>query len=140
MNRQQKRAALAKARRDIKHQIWTPFQERPDVLGHPSAPKGLLRAYCNSMFSVQVYGSLYAHSDGSCVRGCRLTWLGIRRHDEGRPSWADLQRIKNEILGPEAEAVQVMPPVSLLVDQVDMYWLMSAEPPTAFSKCFPMRA
>lgn len=40
--------------------------------------------------------------------------------------WAEKQRIKNELFGKEAQAVEVFPKESLLVDQVNMYhiWVL----------------
>lgn len=37
--------------------------------------------------------------------------------------WAEKQRIKNEIFGPEAQAIEVFPKESLLVDEANMYHL-----------------
>jgi hypothetical protein len=45
------------------------------------------------------------------------TWLSIRRQDRSpRISWRDLQRIKNDICGEEAEAIEVYPAESRLID------------------------
>lgn len=61
----------------------------------------------------------------------------IRRHD-GEPirSWADMQRIKNELFGPEALGIEVFPPSSKLVDRAMMYhlWIL----PTGFQLPFGM--
>lgn len=40
-----------------------------------------------------------------------------------RPTWPETQRIKSEIAGHEATAVEVYPPQSEVVDQADMYHL-----------------
>lgn len=54
----------------------------------------------------------------------RVTHLWIRRHDS-QPvrSWPDLQRIKNEIAGPDRLAVEVFPPQSEVVDLANMLHL-----------------
>ncbi|MCP4330913.1 MAG: hypothetical protein GY791_21200 [Alphaproteobacteria bacterium] len=54
----------------------------------------------------------------------RVTHLIIRRLDR-QPihSWPHFQAIKNEILGPECEAVELYPPESHLVDEKDHYHL-----------------
>lgn len=41
-------------------------------------------------------------------------------------TWAERQRIKNELFGRERTAVEVMPPESELVDEANMYhlWVM----------------
>lgn len=43
-----------------------------------------------------------------------------------RPTWPEMQRIKNEIAGPDASGVEVYPPAAEVVDQVNMYhlWIM----------------
>ncbi len=47
--------------------------------------------------------------------------LAIRRHDSAPiDGWDDLQRIKNEIVGEDATAIEVYPPASALVDQANM--------------------
>lgn len=49
--------------------------------------------------------------------------LAIRTASNQEPPWRDLQRIKNELFGPERVAAQVCPPASRLIDQADMYHL-----------------
>src|SRR5690348_14199677 len=48
--------------------------------------------------------------------------LSIRRHD-GEPcnNWRDLQQIKNELVGPEFEAVELFPAESRLIDTCNQY-------------------
>jgi hypothetical protein len=56
-----------------------------------------------------------------------LTWLSIKRIDqEPVHSWRDLQRIKNELCGPECEAVELYPAESRRVDTSNQYhlWVM----------------
>ncbi len=50
--------------------------------------------------------------------------LDIRRHDGGDcKNWRHLQQIKNEIVGPEHEAVELFPAESRLVDTANQYHL-----------------
>jgi hypothetical protein len=53
-----------------------------------------------------------------------VTVLTIRREDR-RPvtDWRDVQWIKNQLLGPEIEAVQVFPAESRLVDTSNQFYL-----------------
>jgi hypothetical protein len=53
-------------------------------------------------------------------------------------SWADMQRIKNELVGPERVAVEVFPPVSELVDQANIahLWVL----PEGFALPFSLKA
>lgn len=50
--------------------------------------------------------------------------LDIRRKDEGNcKNWRELQQIKNELVGPEHEAVELFPAESRLVDTANQYHL-----------------
>lgn len=50
--------------------------------------------------------------------GTDMTWLSIRRNDrKAMQDWRHLQTIKNEICGPEREAVQMYPAESRLLDE-----------------------
>ena len=53
-----------------------------------------------------------------------MTELSIRRNDR-KPSmdWRDMQWIKNQLLGPEIEAVQIFPAESRLMDAANQYYL-----------------
>jgi hypothetical protein len=57
------------------------------------------------------------------------TWLSIRRNDRaaGR-DWRHFQRIKNDICGPEREALELYPAESRLVDTSNQYhlWVLPA--------------
>ena len=56
--------------------------------------------------------------------------LSIRRQDRGAAhDWRDFQRIKNELAGPEWEAVEIYPAESRLVDAANQYHLW----------CFPFQ-
>ncbi len=49
--------------------------------------------------------------------------LAISSLSGNRPSWWEAQRIKNEIAGDAATAVEVYPPQGEVVDEADMYHL-----------------
>lgn len=50
--------------------------------------------------------------------------LSIKRHDnEPVRSWSDLQEIKNLLVGPEHEAIEIYPAESRLVDMAPQYHL-----------------
>lgn len=56
--------------------------------------------------------------------GFPLTWLSIKRIDrEAFHDWRELQSIKNAICGPDAEAVELYPAESRLVDTANQYHL-----------------
>lgn len=55
--------------------------------------------------------------------------LCIRRHDgANRTNWREFQQIKNELVGPEHEAIELFPAESRLVDTANEYhlWVHSA--------------
>lgn len=59
-----------------------------------------------------------------------LVWLSIRRQN-GKPviRWTDLQEIKNQLVGPECELVQLLPAESRKVDMVNQYHLVGWSDP-----------
>lgn len=93
---------------------WTPFVPG-DIPGHPE-----IENYRNSRYQVQVR----RYTDpaiGACVH------LSIKLHDKcATHDWRDLQRIKNELLGLEEEAVEIYPAESRLCDSANQYHLWSA--------------
>ena len=50
-----------------------------------------------------------------------------------RPTWHEMQRIKNELAGRDATAVEVYPPESQLVDEAEMFHLWVLPGPLPFS-------
>lgn len=54
-----------------------------------------------------------------------MIWLSIKPRSQNlrKPSWRALQRIKNELVGPQHEAVEIYPAESRLIDTCDKYHL-----------------
>ena len=53
--------------------------------------------------------------------------MTIKRIDQAQTrSWRDFQRIKNELVDPEWEGIEIFPPESELIDQANQYhlWVM----------------
>ncbi len=74
--------------------------------------------YSNNLYQVYVYRNVQAGN------WPELIWLSIKRRDkEPIHDWRDLQRIKNEIIGVEHEAVELYPAESRLVDTANQYHL-----------------
>jgi hypothetical protein len=62
-----------------------------------------------------------AHPYGSALHD-KVYWLDISRKDGSTDvSWADMQSIKNELIGKENEGFQIYPPESRLVDLGNHY-------------------
>jgi len=119
---------------------WTPFRLCP-----PPARKGtrqeaqrVMREHgisysdaksmlsCRDAAEVWVNSRYHVHviRDAENGFGVPVTWLSIRRHDKlPIHDWRDMQRIKNELLGPEIEAIEVYPAESRLVDTANQFHL-----------------
>jgi hypothetical protein len=96
---------------------WEPM--RPVARGEKGVPwpSWATRVYQNNRFTAMV-------NDASRTTKGPAIKVYISPHACGRDVfWKDLQRIKNEIFGPEALAVQYYPREADLVDEVNVYWI-----------------
>lgn len=102
-----------------KREWWGRWANKSHLLRyHPSHRNGatvFVAAYANEVLSVQV-------SNHDTAWGA-VTHLWVHRHDDGPLTWREMQRVKNELVGPERVAVEVYPPVSELVDGANMFHL-----------------
>jgi hypothetical protein len=93
---------------------WTPFEQatiHPDV-----GAEGFSECYKNSRYTVLWRNVESEHGE--------LVHLSVKRNDKSPlHDWRDLQRIKNEILGPEHEAMELYPAESRLIDTANQYHL-----------------
>tara|TARA_A100001037_G_C14962951_1_gene550173 strand:+ start:117 stop:632 length:516 start_codon:yes stop_codon:yes gene_type:complete len=94
-----------------------------DVLG--------CRIFVNDLYQVMRYDELNSmpHSkkiwpDAAKRMGDSLIWLSIRRLDR-KPihDWRDLQEIKNLLVGPEHDAMELYPKESRVMDTANQYHL-----------------
>jgi hypothetical protein len=91
---------------------------------------GALKIYVNDTYRVRVRRTApYIH-------------IAIGRHDhQPCTNWRDFQRIKNELVGPEYEAVELFPAESRLMDTENEYHLyVLADPQQRFPFGFERRA
>ena len=96
---------------------WTPFVQA-EVVHDDLRAEGFQTCFKNSRYTVWVRRP--RHEDGELVH------LSVKRNDRNPlHDWRDLQRIKNEILGPEEEAVELYPAESRLVDGANQFHLWS---------------
>jgi len=88
---------------------------KPFVEGTTPLPEW--RAFYNGKYQVQI--RQMEDWDGDPI-----VCLAIRREDR-KPimDWRDLQWIKNQLLGPEVEMVQLFPAESRLIDTANQYYL-----------------
>lgn len=72
----------------------------------------------------------------------RMFWLSIKRRDkEVIRDWRDFQEIKNELVGPENEGVELYPAESRKVDVANQYHMfVMADPRVRFPFGFGARA
>lgn len=79
--------------------------------------------FVNNLYQVAVY-----EPEHEIAPGLGVIHLSIKRRDR-KPiiNWNHLQRIKNEIVGPEYEAVELFPAESRLVNLANQYhlWVLS---------------
>jgi hypothetical protein len=94
---------------------WAPFRQRPGAVVDPGGVTGEL--WENNRYQV-VLRRREGGPFGPCVHLTIRSADGSARHD-----WRDFQRIKNELVGEEAEAVELYPAESRLVDTANHYHL-----------------
>lgn len=77
-----------------------------------------------------LYTVLLRTMEGGPADAPPLLWLSIRRNDR-KPArdWRHLQRIKNELVGPECEGMEMFPAESRLVDESNQthLWVMGSD-------------
>lgn len=88
------------------------------------------RVFQNDLYEVAVYRDEPAPGPNG-IRLPALVHLSVKRRDKAPVhDWRHLQRIKNELLGPEHEAVELYPAESRLVDAANQYHLWAFDEPT----------
>jgi hypothetical protein len=130
--------AVKRKRKSTADKPWTPFveQETPEPKAHP------WRVFANSRYLVIMRPIGEGHPCRFDARTgevgppeplVRGWWLSVKTHDRAPVhDWRDFQRIKNELVGPEAEAVELYPAESRLVDTSNQFHLWCFEPPFKF--------
>lgn len=113
-NRANRRAAVSQMR---KRGSWD-WQERDPIaygLDQFQSLRRLRQAFVNDFYIVQIYD--FVSELGPMVH------LAVRGVNQGEPPWRDMQRIKNELVSPVREAVQVYPKQADVTDVAPMYHL-----------------
>lgn len=80
--------------------------------------------YVNDVYQVNIHRNTPNHAFGDDVQ---IDHLSIKRRDkEVIHDWRDLQEIKNLLMGPEREAIEIYPRESRRVDTANQYhlWVM----------------
>jgi len=116
MNRKMMRASQANGRR-LMRQGWSRFEPGPSPVGKVG---DAYETWINNLYMV------FRCRDEITEWGI-VSRIMVRRNDGGtNVPWADMQRVKNEIMGQERLAIQIFPPESDLVDDANIYhlWVM----------------
>lgn len=129
MNRQQRRAGQAIHKKIVGKALkkgdwgeWVDITNEAWSKSRGQDRDRLIKFYKNNIYSAQV------------IKYNEFLLLGIRRHDESvNISWADKQRIKNDIIGSDITCVEAFPKIFDLVDAANMYWLW------AVNQYFPLK-
>lgn len=115
VSRNERRRLLAAEERARKSGVWGAWE----TLTFPRGSTGgsgwaaeFMTAHRNRVFSVL---------DRTLTDGVRH--LAISSLSQIRPTWWEMQRIKNELAGENATAVEVYPPQYQVVDGADMFHL-----------------
>jgi hypothetical protein len=106
------------ARRGVNRPVsWTPFTRAATSAPHPQAIAEVAKALGKTEAEARDYimlasGEMWVNSRYQVQRHCgeSLVYLSVKRIDQ-QPieSWRDLQRIKNELVGPSHEGVELYP-------------------------------
>lgn len=100
---------------------WTPFEEATLEPGSRAAEAGE-RVYVNSRFQVHVT----PRASDQMGRFHHVSFKNIDR--TARHDWREIQRMKNEILGEDCDAVEVYPAEDRLHDTCNQFHLYVFEP------------
>lgn len=83
--------------------------------------------YRNSRYLVFVRRHLTDNGEGGTTE---MVHLSIKRHDQQViHDWRDLQQVKNELVGPECEGVELFPAESRIVDTANQYHIWCVNDP-----------
>lgn len=115
-------AAEAAARKTGEWGAWEAVRFPRGTVSAEGWPAEFEIAHKNRVFSVL---------DRTLPSGVRH--LGISSLSQIRPTWPEMQRIKDELAGADATAVEVYPPHDEIVDAADMYHLWVLTRPLAFT-------
>lgn len=99
---------------------WECLPVAPGSAGRGGWASYVTKAYRNRCFAV-----LYRQAEAGVVHLAVSSLSGVR------PTWWEMQRIKDDLAGEDATAVEVYPPKSQVVDEADMFhiWVLRGKLP-----------
>jgi hypothetical protein len=117
---------MKKRFKKLRPQKWIPLREITKECSdnflnrlHKGEEAELLSVWQSSLYEVYVFRVPLPEWPGN-----EVTWLSIKRlNKDAVRDWRHLQQIKNEICGPQREAMEMFPAESRLVDTSNQYHL-----------------
>ena len=102
---------------------WGEWEHLPVAPG--SAGKGGWASYVTTAHRNRCFCVLERQAEAGVIHLAVSSLSGIR------PSWWEMQRIKDELAGHDATAIEVYPPKSQIVDEADMFhiWVLRGKLP-----------
>jgi hypothetical protein len=127
VDRNERRFLLASEARARKSGDWGPWER----LTFP--PRTISDGWAGE-FTIAHRNKVFAVLERTVAGG--VIHYAVTSLSHERPSWWEMQRIKDELAGKEATAVEVYPPHAEIVDSADMYhiWVMPGGLPFIFPK------
>lgn len=128
LSRNERRRLLAAEKKNRKSGDWGEWVARSfprGTVGPKNWPSEISLAYSNRVFTVLVR---YLQNG--------VSHLAVSSLSGERPTFHEMQRIKNELAGENALAVEIYPPQYQLVDDADMFhiWVLP-RPCAAIKEC-----
>jgi hypothetical protein len=107
---------------------WTPFVRATHyddgTTGEKEVSCGEHEIWVNSRYQVDVTRDFANGFNGTGEKLEGMIWLSIKNRDRtARHDWREFQRIKNELVGEEREAIEIYPAESRLNDEADQFHL-----------------
>lgn len=121
-SRNERRLLLAAEARNRKTGQWGPWEKI-------EFPRGTVGSGWSARFTACHRNRVFAVLEGAAEGG--VIHLGVSSLSNERPSWWEMQRIKDELAGEEMTAVEVYPPHTEIVDGADMFhiWVLPSALP-----------
>jgi len=113
---------------------WTTFTQADSVRSQIRSPAEIAEYLEAHMVFVNSRYHVHVSKEASLLTPAGyVVVLSIRNNDRSvRRDWRDFQRIKNELLGPDWEAVELYPAEERLVDTANQFYLFCVPPPYRF--------
>ena len=122
VDRAQRRMLLKAEERNRADGIWGEWETL-------TFPKGTIGTGWTYGFAIAHKHKVFSVLDRTLENGVRH--LAVSSLSGIRPTWREMQRIKDELAGCDKTAVEVYPPATQIVDEADMFhiWVVTAPLP-----------